>query len=458
MPPQQQPVLSDPALEACPDYSLDEHQDTRNTLAAVLQNSQALAIDALKALWKKENDRNKEIWAQQGNAAPPNQQNQPNQPGQPAQPDNPGQPNPPAQQNPPDPVLPPANQPQANAEKKKRPVIRKDLAMPLNDYPRPSTYALQKLEALEYVELWYFSTEGCSDASYASISAADETLGLVQADDGMTLKRVARGSKKVIPDERLSSHQLSVAKGNYLYQAQHVAQWPEDVMRSFSTFYFNLDNHPFKGEILGPESLIHYQAQVRREWFDLYKRSTTGEIFDIASINTTRLLSINARLTRDAAHSERIAMERERRYLPRQSSGPHLSSHEFSTPRKRRRSPSPDVTPSRKVSKQSFLASPAHSDKPKSACVICLSRIQHDVRSCQSTTIWDGSQAFARRTSNNNIVDCNDTPLCLDWNRRRPCKGFHKSKHICSGCGATDHCAQDCPRAEKASSANAIKA
>src|SRR5882757_6598805 len=83
-----------------------------------------------------------------------------------------------------------------------------------------------------------------------------------------------------------------------------------------------------------------------------------------------------------------------------------------------------------------------------SACVVCLSRAQHDVHSCNSNTLWDKTPAYARCNSQNAIADSDNVTLCLDWNCKRFCRGEHKSKHLCSGCGAADHGAQECDRAE----------
>ena len=102
--------------------------------------------------------------------------------------------------------------------------------------------------------------------------------------------------------------QLSVARSTYIFNIQHVINWPADIARSFTLFFYNLDNLPLKTETLGIETIIHYQAAARREWFDMYKRSDEGNTFDISEINQTKLMAINTKLIRDAAHKDRFVV------------------------------------------------------------------------------------------------------------------------------------------------------
>jgi hypothetical protein len=422
--PEDQVVLSDPALDICPDYTHEDYQQIRNILAASMDNSQERAIEALEALWRKETDRKKIIWARQQ-----------------LEEDEPANNSPLSRQ--PSPIYP-------SPDKKKRPNIVSDLSNLRSDRPRPSAFALRKLEAFEYVELWYFSTDGCADACFAANTSNDEALGLIQAEDGITLQKVPKRSKKAVQDESLTWEQLSIAKGNFLFHIQYVTKWPEPIVASFSTFYFNLDNHPIKAEPLGNETLLHYHAQVRRDWFDTFKRSPTGDTFNISIIDKNILLDINARLQRNANNEERVMMRRERtRFGSYCESSLSVSFMPHLPPSKRPRSKSPsDVTPSkRRQPDQSF---PAPTDKLSlPACAICLSRNPHDICSCEALTLWDDSPSYAWRSAQD-IIDPDESPPCLDWNQKRFFEDLHESKHACSGCGGTDHGAQECPRAEEA--------
>ncbi|KAF9783694.1 hypothetical protein BJ322DRAFT_1021507 [Thelephora terrestris] len=42
----------------------------------------------------------------------------------------------------------------------------------------PSEYAVEKIQDIEYVELWYFTTEGCREASKTTPTVADEAFGM----------------------------------------------------------------------------------------------------------------------------------------------------------------------------------------------------------------------------------------------------------------------------------------
>ena len=53
-----------------------------------------------------------------------------------------------------------------NAERRKPKMKDFNENATIGDYvsPRPAQYALRRVEEFEYVELWYFTTEGCLDA------------------------------------------------------------------------------------------------------------------------------------------------------------------------------------------------------------------------------------------------------------------------------------------------------
>lgn len=67
----------------------------------------------------------------------------------------------------------------------------------------PSQYALQKLSSFDYIELWYFSLGGRTDAArHHNKSQADDTFGLSKVDDHLTVRSIA--SRNAIPDHDLS--------------------------------------------------------------------------------------------------------------------------------------------------------------------------------------------------------------------------------------------------------------
>jgi hypothetical protein len=90
-----------------------------------------------------------------------------------------------------------------------------------------------------------------------------------------------------------------------------------------------------------------------------------------------------------------------------------------------------------------------------SVCAICLTKDSaHARKSCTSETLWNGSAAFAKRADNNAVVaKSGKTRICVYWNLPKGCQSdMHRDsdgEDVCSGCGASDHGAQSCPRCEK---------
>ncbi|KAJ6482382.1 hypothetical protein DFH09DRAFT_950140, partial [Mycena vulgaris] len=84
-----------------------------------------------------------------------------------------------------------------------------------------------------------------------------------------------------------------------------------------------------------------------------------------------------------------------------------------------------------------------------SACAVCLGRHRHDVRACNSSTLWNGStQARAKRNPEGKLTNGRRELICLAW-QRSGCELNHVSLHECSGCGSPNHGAQKCHLAQK---------
>ncbi|KAF8235905.1 hypothetical protein L208DRAFT_1534907, partial [Tricholoma matsutake] len=71
------------------------------------------------------------------------------------------------------------------AEKKKPKMNGFDVNTMVDDFitPRPATYALHKLESFEYIELWYFTQEGCLDAPKNHHFQTEDALGFTKVRD-----------------------------------------------------------------------------------------------------------------------------------------------------------------------------------------------------------------------------------------------------------------------------------
>ena len=156
--------------------------------------------------------------------------------------------------------------------------------------PRPSPFALNKLKSFEYVELSYFTPEGCATAAEESRATADEAFGLTSLDGFVAFKPVAsfKASKNAIKDRDLSWRQMTMGKNSMLHHMNKLG-WPDKHINALAHFYFILEDHPMRMRPDGDRILIVFQAAVRREWHDALDRN---EGFNIAKINPDTLRAI----------------------------------------------------------------------------------------------------------------------------------------------------------------------
>ena len=202
-------------------------------------------------------------------------------------------------QSPPPPPLPPLPPPRSvspEIEPPLPPVQRKriiadfDPNATISDLvPRsPARYAIDKVKAVEYVELWYFTTEGIRDTSKVSCTAADNALGLLQTDAGiMAFQQVkaTKVSRNVRKDENLSWEQISTARHNIVAAAN---TWPEKHKQALADFFMNLEALVADGYDTQP--IVRYQAVSRRRWHE----ALLGEhqMFNISHINMNLLANL----------------------------------------------------------------------------------------------------------------------------------------------------------------------
>lgn len=154
--------------------------------------------------------------------------------------------------------------------------------------------------------------------------------------------------------------------------------------------------------------------------------------------------------------TQRASRFRSSSHFSRPTSPTPASPFSRKSPLKRKRSLSPlsendpSSSPTKKqATKGSFRAPPSCA---LSACPTCLGRHPHDIANCKATQCWDGKEKNrCTRTGHGHLRAPDGTVLCTDWQKPRGCEDTtHSHKHQCSGCGATDHGAQDCPRAQAA--------
>ena len=269
--------MHDPHLEVMPDHAGPHYQALRD---ALVQNGmpEDQALQALDNSWTLNHNARVVAWDQQvaDDAAAVQQQI-------------------PQQQALEDPVpqdLPDPEEVRDDAEKKKPKMKDFDSDTVVGNYiaPRPAQYALRCIEDFDYVELWYLTTEGCSDATQHQLTQHDDAFGLAKVDDMVTLKSFSsiRASKNVVPDAELSFRQMSMAKNAFIpLMAKY--QWSEKAITAFAQLFTQLELHPLRQREFGEKALITYQAKVRREWHDQLK---LGTAFNIGVINESLLQNI----------------------------------------------------------------------------------------------------------------------------------------------------------------------
>ncbi|KAG2154222.1 uncharacterized protein EDB93DRAFT_1239585 [Suillus bovinus] len=175
--------------------------------------------------------------------------------------------------------------------------------------PRPSQYAIHKLKTFEYVELWYFSPDGCKETSDEAKSTADDTFGFAKVDDFVALKPVAsfKASRKAIQDHSLEWRQFDLAKNNFLLYINKL-NWPEKHQRALTMFFMNIVAHPSRSEPFGERALLLYTARVRRDWHDLL---VLDNAFDISVFNLLLLKNMTEEIwnkTRFESLTERLSI------------------------------------------------------------------------------------------------------------------------------------------------------
>lgn len=281
--------------------------------------------------------------------------------------------------------------------------------------PRPAQYALNKINALDYVELDYFTTRGCDEAAAdANQSLSQDTFGFAQVDGAFTIRPLAaqKASKNIRRDEDLSWEEMLQAKNNMLQFMSDSKVWPKDHAETLTGFFVSLELHPRAQYPNGRQALLLYQSRVRREWFSALKRD---EGFNIEIIEEELLRSyaetvdnqIRDRQIDERVHKAMLAFEsstprstsRKNRERGRQKfnrlrsasptrAGSSRGSHRSCSPPTKGESPPRRHTESRtrdhggrfRKDRGEFFRSSA--DSRGEVCAACLGRHEHTFAKC----------------------------------------------------------------------------
>ena len=275
-------ITVNPNLTEAPDFTLEVYAIARDAIAAQHQITAEEAAERLNEAWTTDNNAKKLAWEEQELAdheeAVQRAREEEQRIGEPQR----------DEQN--EAREPEKKKPKLNSFVTNRPIAT---AIKL----RPSRFALHKLEERDYIELSYFTPEGCAEAASNDHAVAEEAFAFSKVNDLVSLRPISafKASSKVIQDDKLSWREMSIAKINLL-QCMEETGWPKDHIIALATFYLNLENHPKRQEPDGDAVLLAYQAQVRHEWH-IQLKSTTGEpAFDISFINDDLIEKIGVKM------------------------------------------------------------------------------------------------------------------------------------------------------------------
>ncbi|KAF8154174.1 hypothetical protein B0H34DRAFT_790381 [Crassisporium funariophilum] len=265
-------ITQNPNMAESPDFDSAEFQEAYAPLATE-QNTVENIINTLKAAWTRDNDAKKarlgDANVQERNAAAE------------------------AEEAAKEKELQETQEASHREKEKRKPKLRNFTANKVVDSvsdTRPSPYAVHKLRQGEYVELYYFTQEACSEAERSEQTAAKDNITFTAVGDQLFMKPAAayKAAKKVIRDEDLTFKQLTLAKTDML---RHMGQeeWPEQHIIALGIFFIKLECHRLRKQDGGDAVVLRYQAQVRREWTEALKSTSDEDVFDISVINDTRL-------------------------------------------------------------------------------------------------------------------------------------------------------------------------
>ena len=172
---------------------------------------------------------------------------------------------------------------------------------------QPTTYALSCVENFEYVELWYFSDEGCANTSRAAQSIVSNALMLARDGDALTLQpsTTSHPSTHAHKDHDLTFTQFLTT---YKCFIQHIinTDLPTVNVASLNSLFTTLEMHLYRHVRYREATLLLYQSWVRVHWHDRIK---VNKGFKIHVIDNTKLNICMVEVV-DAVQTIRDQMER----------------------------------------------------------------------------------------------------------------------------------------------------
>ncbi|KAG1751042.1 hypothetical protein EDB19DRAFT_1674640 [Suillus lakei] len=313
----------------------------------------------------------------------------------------------------------------AQAEEKKK---NRSKYHVLPERPRPTTteddiivsdFAMRKIDKGLYVEIYYWTNDGLDDALANYRTKDDDGMVPTTGEDGVLM--LARFWGALMIHRHWNSRDKSLQKG-----------------------------------------LLLYQEEQRRAWHNAIP--IPANAWDISIISESAISRTCNRVYRDDRNKQDLSDD----YKKSQGSNLRIGlGDSFSNPRGRRsrRSVSPNrkrrsASPTKRSSAPRTARAAAgacsgfpagvHNTRSPAVCAVCLGRNSHSFIECTAERLWDSAfPSVATRSNKQLLLRSSDKPLCVDWQRAIGCSSHsHSERHVCSGCLATTHGAQNCPRAQ----------
>ena len=184
--------------------------------------------------------------------------------------------------------------------------------VPLELVPLLAKYALKQMEMSGYVELYYFTNKGISEAEEVATAAGNGSLVWKLGNDGShSLVKASTGKRGLknnpLPDEKLTWEQFFEATP-CMIKSMVCFQWPEDRVDMFHKLWLGMQKHQFRmsTDMFAKEALLVYQAKQRCLWHHTI-RTPFG--FSLAEIEEELLKQTRDELAQTAFNMELKKMQ-----------------------------------------------------------------------------------------------------------------------------------------------------
>ncbi|KAG1730064.1 hypothetical protein EDB19DRAFT_1741483 [Suillus lakei] len=360
----------------------------------------------------------------------------------------------------------------AQAEEKKK---NRSKYHVLPERPRPTTteddiivsdFAMRKIDKGLYVEIYYWTNDGLDDALANYHTKDDDGMVPTTGEDGSTTwiqAAATRPSAGVVPDRNLAPVDFAQAVPRMIASFEERG-WPKQRVLMLARFWgaLMIHRHWNSRDKSLQKGLLLYQEEQRRAWHNAIP--IPANAWDISITSESAISRTCDRVYRDDRNKQDLSDD----YKKSQGSNLRIGlGDSFSNPRGRRsrRSVSPNrkrcsASPTKRSSAprtaraaagaRSGFPAGVHNTRSPAVCAVCLGRNSHSFIECTAERLWDSAfPSVATRSNKQLLLRSSDKPLCVDWQRAIGCSSHsHSERHVCSGCLATTHGAQNCPRAQ----------